>query len=87
MGGGAAPFFPRATIRRGNGVTITIEAPAAAPDAAYVRAVRVDGKDTTRSWLPEAFVSTGGTVSMDVAARAEGAWGTKPEDVPPSFSP
>jgi predicted alpha-1,2-mannosidase len=82
-----APFFSRATIRRANGVTITIEAPGAAPDTAYVRAVRVDGKEHTKSWLPEGFVTTGGTVSVDVATRAEGTWGTKPEDLPPSFAP
>jgi predicted alpha-1,2-mannosidase len=86
-----APFFAKATIRRSNGVVVTIDAPGAGRDAAYVYGLRVDGADVPRSWLEEAFVGKGGKVEIAVGAtRPEakaGAWGTRAEDLPPSFSP
>jgi predicted alpha-1,2-mannosidase len=84
-----APLFPRAIVRRGNGVTLAIDAPAAAPDAGYVHGLTVDGHPTTRSWLPESFVATGGALSVRVSAVPDptAAWGTAPADRPPSFPP
>lgn len=84
-----APVFPRAVIHRGNGVTVTIEAPGAAPAAGYVHGLRVDGGPTTRSWLPESFVATGGNLVVRVSDAPDpaAAWGTAPADRPPSFPP
>jgi predicted alpha-1,2-mannosidase len=84
-----APLFTRAVIRRGNGVVVTVEAPRAAPTAAYIHGLTVDGKPATRTWLPESFVAEGGTLRFDVSDQPTGSagWGTAPADRPPSFPP
>jgi len=88
-----APLFPRAVIRRANRVSITIEAPEAAADAAYIHGLAIDGRAVTRAWLPESFVATGGTLGFRVSPRPDGGpggragWGAAPADRPPSFPP
>jgi predicted alpha-1,2-mannosidase len=79
-----APLFPRATIRRSNGVELHLEATGA--PALYVDRVALDGTPATHSWLPEAFVAAGGRLSITLAAQP-GSWGTAPADLPPSFPP
>jgi len=82
-----APLFPHAVIRRGNQVVIAIDAPAAAPDAAYIHGLTVDGRAVTRAWLPESFVGTGGALVFSVSDRPDSTgWGTARADRPPSFS-
>jgi len=80
-----APFFPRAIVRRANQVMITIEATGATPAAAYVHGLSLDGKPVSKSWLPESFVATGGTLAFTVAEQADATWGASPADPPPSF--
>ena len=75
------PLFPRAVIRRANGKAITIEAPEASSANAFVQDVTIDGKPSSRAWLPEGFARDGGTLRFTVAATPNQAWGagrTKP---------
>ena len=81
-----APMFPRTVIRRANQITIAIDAPGAAADAAYVHGLTIDGRPTTRAWLDDSFVATGGTLGFRVAAQPSD-WGAAPADRPPSFPP
>jgi predicted alpha-1,2-mannosidase len=81
-----APVFPRVVIRRANGTTVTIEAPAAAPNAAYINGVSLEGKPVTRSWLPESFVASGGTLGFTLSDQPGSSWATAPAELPPSFN-
>src|SRR5262249_14626025 len=81
----ASPAFERATVRRGNGVTLEVAAPGASPARRYVRALRVNGASWSRPWLPESFVAGGGTLEYELSVRADPSWGSAPEDAPPSF--
>jgi predicted alpha-1,2-mannosidase len=83
----ASPIFPRIVIRPAGGTTITITAPQAGADMPYVRGLSVDGRATTRPWLPEAFVAEGGRLEYELSAEPDTKWGTAPEDAPPSFPP
>ncbi|WP_328529857.1 GH92 family glycosyl hydrolase [Nocardioides sp. NBC_00368] len=78
----SSPVFERVTIHRGNGVDIVIESPQASAENIYVRAVTLDGKPLTRSWLPESVMTRGGTVRIDVGAQPDRAWGTAEADLP-----
>ena len=82
-----APLFPRVVVRRGGGQTITIEAPGASAEAAFVQSLKVDGQASTRAWLPESFALKGGRLEFGITAAPNLSWSVRPEDQPPSFSP
>ncbi|WP_324192802.1 GH92 family glycosyl hydrolase [Nocardia transvalensis] len=81
-----SPIFTSATITRPGGQTITVNAPEAAPNTPYVTALRVNGEPWTKTWLPESFVTTGGTVDFALSGTPDTVWGTDPADAPPSFT-
>ncbi len=74
-----SPVFTRVQITRSNGVTLRISANNTEP---YVQGVRVDGRSTTRSWLPETFLTRGGSVAFTLADSPDLAWGTSSSDLP-----
>ena len=78
------PLFQRAQIRVPGGANIQILAPAAAPNNAYIEALRRNGVPWTRSWIP---YSPSARVRLDVDAGAapNKAWAAKPSDMPPSY--
>ncbi|HEY0335660.1 MAG TPA: GH92 family glycosyl hydrolase [Stenotrophomonas sp.] len=78
-----SPLFPKAVIER-KGARIEIVARNAAPDAPYVQSLKIDGRDTERTWLPADFITTGGTLDFELGRAPNQAWGTTP---PPSFGP
>jgi predicted alpha-1,2-mannosidase len=83
----ASPLFPRVVVHRGNGKSLTIRAPRAATERPYVQGLRVNGAPSTRSWLPESFVTDGGTLDFDLSDAPHKTWATRAADAPPSFPP
>jgi len=83
----ASPLFPRIVVHRANGRTITVRAPAAALDTFYVQSLRVNGRESTRAWLPESFLSTDGILEYSLSAKPNPQWGAADGDRPPSFAP
>ncbi|WP_257450078.1 GH92 family glycosyl hydrolase [Archangium lipolyticum] len=81
-----SPLFPEAVITRPGG-TLTIRAPGAAMDSPYVTALKVNGKASTRPWLPESFALAGGTLDFTLSKTPDERWGSAREDAPPSFGP
>jgi putative alpha-1,2-mannosidase len=80
-----SPLFPRVIVRRANGKTITIRAPQAGADVPYVQSLRVNGQLSTKPWLPELFVATGGELDFVLSTTPNTTWGSNPADAPPSF--
>jgi hypothetical protein len=81
----ASPLFPRITITRPGGQRIVIEAPGASVDVKYVHGLKVNGRTSTRAWLPESFANSGGTLRYQLRAQPNPSWGAAPADAPPSF--
>jgi len=79
----AAPLFPRAVIHRDHGRSIRINA--AGADAQYVQSLSVNGRPSTRPWLPESFVAHGGTLTFKVGTTPNTTWGSATADAPPSW--
>ncbi|MBE7159186.1 MAG: glycoside hydrolase family 92 protein, partial [Rhodospirillales bacterium] len=79
-----SPTFSHAAVHRPGG-DVVIEAPQASPENFYVQELRVDGKVSSHTWLPEAFAVRGGTLSFDLSANPNQRWGTAAGDEPPSF--
>ncbi|MEU8231370.1 GH92 family glycosyl hydrolase [Actinoplanes sp. NPDC048967] len=74
-----SPVFTRVVIDRGNGVRLTVNANSAEP---YVHGLKLNGSTLRRSWLPESFVQTGGTVTFTLAAGPDKTWATASADLP-----
>jgi predicted alpha-1,2-mannosidase len=81
----ASPLFPQIVIRRGNGVTITVNAPGASASNKYVQSLTVNGATANRSWLPESFITNGGTLGYTLGTTPNTSWGSAAADAPPSF--
>ena len=81
-----SPLFSRAKIRRSAG-DIVIDATGAGTDAAYVRALAVDAKPSTRAWLPASFIEHGGHLQFELSATPDRAWGGAASDAPPTYVP
>jgi predicted alpha-1,2-mannosidase len=79
-----SPLFTKATVHRPDG-DVVIEAPNAGMGKPYVTSLKVDGKVTTKSWLPESFALKGGKLEFDLSDKPNKAWATKAADAPPSF--
>ncbi|MEU8612658.1 GH92 family glycosyl hydrolase [Actinoplanes sp. NPDC048791] len=74
-----SPVFTRVVIDRSNGVRLTVNANSAEP---YVQGLKLNGSTLRRSWLPESFVQTGGTVTFALAASPNKTWATASADLP-----
>jgi predicted alpha-1,2-mannosidase len=75
------PRFEHAVLTTGAGKKITINAPGTGD---YVGSLKVNGGAASKAWLPEALISSGGTLDYTRSATAT-AWGSAPADAPPSF--
>jgi len=81
-----APLFPKIVVRRGSGQTIAIDAAGAGSDTAFVQELKVNGKPSTRAWLPPDFSLKGGRLEFTLGPKPS-SWGSATSDAPPSFPP
>jgi predicted alpha-1,2-mannosidase len=80
----ASPMFPKITVTRATGQRIVITAPGASSSVKYVNSLRLNGKPSTKPWLPESFAVNGGRLDFTLGASPT-SWGSGAADVPPSF--
>jgi hypothetical protein len=78
-----SPLFPRVAIALAGGAELVIEAPDAAPDRPYVKALRLDGAPIERTWLEWDELAGGATLSFDLE-REPTSWAEGYR--PPSFT-
>jgi putative alpha-1,2-mannosidase len=64
-----------------------VKARGATADSPYIRSLKVNGENSTKTWLPESFVEHGGTIDFELSASPDKSWGIHAEDAPPSFEP
>ncbi|MFE3262950.1 GH92 family glycosyl hydrolase [Streptomyces sp. NPDC059215] len=81
----SSPLFSRVRIERPGRNDIEIRAAGAAADAPYVQSLKVDGRSSTRPWLPASFVRDGGTLDYTLSGTPNRGWGADPAAAPPSF--
>jgi predicted alpha-1,2-mannosidase len=79
-----SPLFPKTTVHRPRG-DVHIVADGAATNAPYVQSLTVNGAPYTRTWLPESFAHTGGTLHFKLGSQPDKSWGTAKDAAPPSF--
>ena len=68
-----SPVFKKVTIHHENGNDFVLEAPAASPDAKYIRSISVNGRRTKGALQPlrHEDIVRGATVRVEMATRAE----------------
>ncbi|MGH3961629.1 GH92 family glycosyl hydrolase [Mycobacterium sp.] len=81
------PLFDRVQIALPADKFIRISAPGAsgANRLKYVDGLRVDGRRTEQTSLPESFVRTGGELVFSLSAPPNEVWGVAESSAPPSF--
>ncbi len=79
-----SPAFPAAQVTLGNGKTVKINAPQAAPDAPYVQSLNVKGKAWNASWLTYRQFKGAGTLDYTLGTQPNTSWASGPSAVPPS---
>ncbi|MGW3356930.1 lectin [Streptomyces bungoensis] len=79
-----SPVFPVAEVNFGNGRTVRINAPQAAPNAPYVQSLRVQGKEWKTSWLTYQQLKGAGTVDFTLGTQPDTSWASGPSAAPPS---
>lgn len=76
------PLFPHADVRLGSGRHLVIDAPST-DSAHYVKGLRVNGRSTSKAWLPARAVTSGAHLSYSLSTTPNPAWGSGPGDTPP----
>ncbi|WP_309244237.1 glycoside hydrolase domain-containing protein [Micromonospora parastrephiae] len=64
---------------------MTVNAPDASSKNKYIQSVKVNGKKSNRSWVPDTLVNKGGTVDFVLGGKPNKSWGSAPSDAPPSY--
>jgi len=83
------PVFPKVVVHLREpyaGKTFTIEAAGAAKDAPYIQSVALNGRPHSQNWISFRDISAGGTLHFVLGAKPNTAWGSAPNDAPPSLS-
>lgn len=68
------------------GKNFTVEAQGNPASNPYIQSVQLNGRQHQKSWIPFQDISDGGTLRFTVSAQPNRAWGSAPEDTPPSLS-
>jgi predicted alpha-1,2-mannosidase len=76
-----SPLFERATIRFGNGKTITVQCNKNPALNHYIQGMSVDGSSMTQAWLPFNLLRNGAKLDFKLGPDPS-SWGSVP---PPSF--
>jgi predicted alpha-1,2-mannosidase len=81
------PLFDRAEIALPAGQFIRISAPGAsgAHRMKYIDGLRIDGRPTDQTFLPESIIGTGGELAFSLSANPNKVWGAAESSAPPSF--
>lgn len=84
-----SPVFPKVVIHLKapySGKTFTIET-SANPDATpYIQSVKLNGHAQQHNWISFHDISNGGTLHFALGPNPNQAWGSAPQDAPPSLS-
>jgi len=81
-----SPLFQKTTLHVGEGVTFTIEAPHVSKANKYIQSAVLNGQPHHRPWFSHEELIRGGQLVLEMGPRPNKAWGSSPEDAPPSMT-
>lgn len=81
-----SPLFPKAVLSLPDGQTFTIRAEGVSDAACYIREAQLNGTGFTRNYLRHEELLNGGEFVLQMDSVPQTERGTKPEDLPYSYS-
>lgn len=81
------PLFPRVQLNL-DGRQVDVTAPGTSADSYYVQGLAVNGRRTSKDWLPATdLLGHGRTLSLDyrIGSTPDTSWGAREADRPPSY--
>jgi predicted alpha-1,2-mannosidase len=85
-----SPIFSKITLTLDQqyykGKTFVIEARNTSNINRYIQSASLDGKALTKPWFYHSDLVDGGTLILQMGAKPNQKWGSKPSDAPPSMS-
>ena len=85
-----SPLFPHITLHLDpshySGQSFTIEAHNAGERNKYIQAAELNGQAWSKPWLSHEVIQSGGRLRLELGPEPNYAWGSRPEDAPPSLS-
>lgn len=81
-----SPLFAKSAIRLGNGKVFTILANNVSARNKYIQSARLNGRPLNQAWFSHSAIANGGELILEMGDRPNTAWGSAPEDAPPSMS-
>lgn len=81
-----SPIFDRVRMRLGNGKTFEVVARNNSARNMYIQSATLNGKAWNKPWFSHADIADGATLVLTMGPEPSTAWGTDPQDAPPSMS-
>jgi putative alpha-1,2-mannosidase len=81
-----SPIFAKTIVKLGSDRQFTIVANHVSAQNKYIQSAELNGKPLNRPWFRHAEIVGGGTLILEMGSRPNTAWGSAPEDAPPSMS-
>jgi len=81
-----SPVFERIELHAPDGPVVTINAEGSSPQNKYIQRATLNGVPHERPWFPHEAIQNGGELTLEMGPRPNKAWGSRPEDAPPSLS-
>jgi predicted alpha-1,2-mannosidase len=81
-----SPIFEETRISLENGKVFTITARNVSAKNKYIQSAVLNGKPLNKPWFEHSDMVNGGTLLLVMASTPNTAWGSAPEDAPPSMS-
>jgi predicted alpha-1,2-mannosidase len=81
------PLFEEAVIRPASGRPFVIRARGASAGGRYIRSATLNGAPLTRTWISHEEIVQGGELVFQMDSVPNPAWGSRPQDAPPSLTP
>jgi predicted alpha-1,2-mannosidase len=79
-----SPVFTESVMKMDNGKEFRIKAINCSDDNKYIQSAKLNGKEWNKPWFSHDDIKDGGLLELVMGNKANKAWGSSPEAVPPS---
>jgi len=81
-----SPIFPELILHLDSGKDFRIIARNVSEENFYIQSAKLNGKDFNQPWIYYKTLMHGGTLELEMGNQPKKAWGSSPENRPPSMS-